>query len=198
MLHCDRAGGSQLSAAVRFLKAHHNKGEVPLITVDIGANDVDGCVTATERASAASRSGLDSIAKNVPKILASLKKAAPAGTTFAAMNLYDPVLGGYFAPVGTTATHARDRVVAAGQSSSTRRSPRPIERGGFLTADVADAFDTYNNTTTVDVGVPADPAQRGPCLQLDVGLPDAAQRPEHPREQERLSGDRQRVREGDR
>ena len=42
-LHCDRAGGSQESAAERFLRAHHHKGEVPLVTVDIGANDVDGC-----------------------------------------------------------------------------------------------------------------------------------------------------------
>src|SRR5579862_2843283 len=41
-LHCDRAGGSQESAAIRFLRAHDARGEVPLITVDIGANDVDG------------------------------------------------------------------------------------------------------------------------------------------------------------
>ena len=45
-LHCDRQGGSQLAAAVSFLKSHHAAGEVPLITIDIGANDVDGCVTA--------------------------------------------------------------------------------------------------------------------------------------------------------
>ncbi len=41
-LHCNRTGGSQLAAAVRFLKAHHAAGEVPLVTIDIGANDVDG------------------------------------------------------------------------------------------------------------------------------------------------------------
>lgn len=147
LLHCDRAGGSQLSAAVRFLKAHHNKGEVPLITVDIGANDVDGCVTATNVLGCVTQ-GLDSVATNVPKILASLKKAAPAGTTFAAMNLYDPVLGGYFAPVGTAAnTLAAASLQLAKQLNGTLA--KADQTGGFLTADVADAFDTYNNTTTV-------------------------------------------------
>ncbi len=38
---CNRKGGSQLKAAVSFLKKHHRPGTVPLITIDIGANDVD-------------------------------------------------------------------------------------------------------------------------------------------------------------
>src|SRR5205807_4843384 len=42
---CKPAGGTQLKAALRFLRGHHKAGEVPLITIDIGANDVDGCVT---------------------------------------------------------------------------------------------------------------------------------------------------------
>ena len=45
VLHCDRTGGSQLKAAELFLRAHHNAGEVPLVTVDIGANDVDSCAS---------------------------------------------------------------------------------------------------------------------------------------------------------
>jgi lysophospholipase L1-like esterase len=147
MLHCDRAGGSQLTAAVRFLKAHHNNGEVPLITVDIGANDVDGCVTAPNLIQCVTN-GLDSIGKNVPKILASLKKAAPAGTTFAAMNLYDPILGDYFAPAGTS-THllATASVTLAKEVNDTLA--KADTSGGFLTADVADAFATYNSTTMV-------------------------------------------------
>ncbi len=97
-LHCDRRGGSQLAAAVSFLKSHHAAGEVPLITIDIGANDVDGCVTATNL-SACLAAGLKTIKVNTPKILNALRKAAPKGTKLVAMNLYDPVLGGYFAPV---------------------------------------------------------------------------------------------------
>ena len=44
MIHggiCRYAGGSQLAAAVAFLRAH--RGHVLLITIDIGANDAEGC-----------------------------------------------------------------------------------------------------------------------------------------------------------
>src|SRR5579875_977114 len=43
LFHCRPAGGSQLKAAERFLRAHHRRGEVAFVTIDIGANDVDGC-----------------------------------------------------------------------------------------------------------------------------------------------------------
>src|SRR5204863_5155219 len=36
-------GGSQLDAALAFLRAH--RGQVQLITIDIGGNDVDHCVS---------------------------------------------------------------------------------------------------------------------------------------------------------
>ena len=147
-LHCDRTGGSQLTAAERFLRAHHSPGEVPLVTVDIGANDVDGCVTATDVIGCVTH-GLDAISKNVPKILHGIKQAAPAGTTFAGMNLYDPVLGGYFAPVGTTAhTLATLSLVLVRDLNDTLATA--YGGGGFLNADVADAFATYNTTTTVE------------------------------------------------
>jgi lysophospholipase L1-like esterase len=45
MIHggiCSYRGGSQLAAAVSFLRAH--RGHVALITVDIGANDINSCV----------------------------------------------------------------------------------------------------------------------------------------------------------
>jgi lysophospholipase L1-like esterase len=146
-LHCDRAGGSQLSAAVRFLKAHHSKGEVPLITVDIGANDVDGCPTAPNLIQCVTN-GLDAIGTNVPKIFARLREAAPKDTTFAAMNLYDPILGGYFAPAGTSlhSLATASLVLAKDLNGALAKAD---EGGGFLTADVADAFDTYDNTDTV-------------------------------------------------
>src|SRR5208282_2299781 len=41
LLGCDPAGGSQMVAAERFLRKHGS--EVALVTIDIGANDIDGC-----------------------------------------------------------------------------------------------------------------------------------------------------------
>ena len=146
-LHCDLAGGSQLKAAERFLRTHHAKGEVPLVTVDIGANDVDGCTTATNVIGCVTQ-GLNTIKRDLPKILSGLRKAAPAGTTFTAMNLYDPILGGYFAAPGTASnTLAMPSLVLARDLNSTL--DKVDKRAGFLTADVADAFDTYDSTTGV-------------------------------------------------
>jgi lysophospholipase L1-like esterase len=146
LLHCDRAGGSQEAAAERFLRAHHHPGEVPLVTVDIGANDVDGCgsVPASQIASCV-KTGLATINQNLPKIFAGLKKAAPKGTTFAAMNLYDPFLGYYFAPTGSTDKTLASESIALAKLLNGDLAAADA-KAGFLTADVADAFDTYDST----------------------------------------------------
>lgn len=143
--HCDRKGGSQEAAAIRFLKAHHKKGEVPLITVDIGANDVDGCadVPASQVVSCVT-TGLSTIGQNLPKIFAGLKQAAPKGTTFVAMTLYDPVLGSWFAPGHGLAVES----VALTQLLNNKLSSIDAS-AGFLTADVAGAFNAYDMTDMV-------------------------------------------------
>jgi lysophospholipase L1-like esterase len=146
VLHCDRNGGSQLTAATRFLKTHHQAGEVPLVTIDIGANDVDGCATATNVATCVTQ-GTAAIGNNVPKILSALKRAAPAGTTFAGMTLYDPVLGGYFSTDPSVrglalASPALLKLVNAKLAAADQKA-------GFKTADVAGAFDSYDSTDKV-------------------------------------------------
>jgi lysophospholipase L1-like esterase len=149
LLHCDRAGGSQEAAAERFLRAHHHPGEVPLVTVDIGANDVDGCGTVpASQLVGCVTNGLATINKNLPKIFAGLKKAAPKGTTFAAMNLYDPFLGDYFAPAGSTDKTLATESIALAKILNGDLAAADT-KAGFLTADVADAFDTYDTTDTV-------------------------------------------------
>lgn len=139
--HCNRTGGSQLNAAVRFLKAHHRSGEVPLVTLDIGANDVDGCVSSSNVGNCVS-TGVSAISTNTPKILAAIKKAAPKGTTFVEMNLYDPVLDGYFAPAGSTANQLA--IASQGLLQSINTSIQSADAAaGVKVADVADAFDSY-------------------------------------------------------
>ena len=88
---CRYAGGSQLAAAVSFLRAHGSR--VSLITIDIGANDPDSCVTrasALELASCALRA-IPKTAANLTRILARLREAAPS-TRMIAMNYYLPAL----------------------------------------------------------------------------------------------------------
>jgi lysophospholipase L1-like esterase len=143
-LHCDRQGGSQLKAAVSFLKAHHAAGEVPLITIDIGANDVDGCVTAPNL-SVCLAAGLKTIKVNTPKILTALRKAAPKGTKLIAMNLYDPILGGYFAPA-TNPLHTLALASPALAKTVNATIGAASKASGFKVADVGTAFHTYDTT----------------------------------------------------
>lgn len=149
LFHCNRKGGSQLKAAVKFLKKHHRRGEVPLITIDIGANDVDGCVSqpTLPLVLACVNNGENAIKTNTPKILMALKAAAPKGTTFVAMNLYDPVLGYYFS------TNPNQKALATASVSLLQSLNGDIQSAntssGFKTADVADAFQTYNTSPTV-------------------------------------------------
>jgi lysophospholipase L1-like esterase len=154
LLHCDRKGGSQLTAAERFLRAHHGRGEVPLITIDIGANDVDGCVAATNLVQCLT-TGEGSIKRDVPTILRRLKRAAPKGTTFADMTLYDPVLGGYFSTAPGAKTLAQASPVFLKQVNDILTSADAA--AGFRTADVAGAFNSYDSTDTVPFGGQAIP-----------------------------------------
>lgn len=146
---CNRKRGSQLKAAVAFLKAHHKAGQVPLITLDIGANDVDGCTSAGSLTAivACVTSGENSIKSNTPKILNALKAAAPKGTRFVAMNLYDPVLGEYFSASPTDKALATASVPLLQGINGDINSANAA--AGFRTADVADAFNSYNQSPTV-------------------------------------------------
>lgn len=157
-LHCDRQGGSQLAAALSFLKSHHSAGEVPLVTIDIGANDVDGCVSATNLG-ACLGAGLNTIKANTPKILNALRKAAPKGTKLVAMNLYDPVLGGYFAPA-TDPLHALALASPALTETVNSTIATASKRAGFKVADVGTAFHTVDTTPVTWEGqtIPADVA----------------------------------------
>lgn len=144
--HCHPAGGSQFTAAVRFLRAHHSKGEVPLVTIDIGANDIDSCPSAADVLGCVA-TGSKQISTDVPKILSAIKQAAPKGTTFAAMNLYDPALNGYFAAPGSSANSLTALSVNVLKSVNTTLGSADA-KAGFKTADVANAFATYVPFTT--------------------------------------------------
>jgi lysophospholipase L1-like esterase len=146
---CNRKGGSQLKAAVSFLKKHHRAGQVPLVTIDIGANDILPCVSAGSLSTiiACVTSAENSIKTNTPKILSALKAAAPKRTTFVAMNLYDPVLSDYFSANPTDKTLASASVPLLQGINGDIQSANAA--AGFKTADVANAFNSYNQSPTV-------------------------------------------------
>jgi lysophospholipase L1-like esterase len=68
---------------------------VALVTLDIGANDVDGCVSPTTIDEACIQSGFGSVSANLPGILRQLRKAAGPNTLIVGMNYYDPFLAAW-------------------------------------------------------------------------------------------------------
>jgi lysophospholipase L1-like esterase len=75
---------------VSFLVTHH----VAFVTLDIGANDVDHCVSLSGIDATCVTDALDTVGTNLPQILAALRAAAP-DTLIVAMNYYDPFLAAW-------------------------------------------------------------------------------------------------------
>ena len=147
LFHCARTGGSQLKAAELFLRAHHRPGEVALVTVDIGANDVDGCAAPGVNVVQCVSAGEASIKRNLPPIVSGVKHAAPADTVLAGMTLYDPVLSGYFnASASVRALAAASVAFLKVINSEITAANRAA---GFKTADVAGAFKSDDGTVNV-------------------------------------------------
>ena len=132
--------GTQLADAVTFIKTHH----VVLITLDIGANDVDFCVTGLSPNVPCILAGVKSIGANTPKILAALRTAAGPKVKIAGMTYYDPFLADYLQPGGqgiatlsvTLAKSVNGALVDAFKAKNVR------------VADVAKAFKTDAPFTT--------------------------------------------------
>ncbi len=144
LLGCNPAGGSQMAAAERFLRRHHRRGEVALLTLDIGANDVVGCASeATFDISCVTR-GVNAIDANLPVIMRRLRRAAAAGTPMAAMTLYDPFLELYLKPGDRSEALTIDSYAGNLNAALTRL----YRAAGFRVAHVDTAFKTYDVTAT--------------------------------------------------
>lgn len=88
---CRYPEGNQVDAAVAFLKAHPH---ISLVTLDIGANDVQTCATPTGIDLKCVTQGMQDITKNLPNIMAKLRAAAPHARIVVA-NYYNPFLAAW-------------------------------------------------------------------------------------------------------
>ncbi len=153
---CYAGGAPQLARAVRFLAQH--RGQVALITIDIGANNVDGCVQSSGSVSQSCvQQGLAEVARQLPTILTALRGAAGMGVPIVGMNYYDPFLAAYLLPGGTT--------LAAESLAVTGAFNQLLEGvyggAGDPVADVQSAFQTFSTTPVPYAGttVPLDVAE---------------------------------------
>lgn len=85
-------GTSQLDAAVAYLTAH--PGEVGLITITMGANDILACDASDPDVAVCLAAQLGQIGATLPVIIGTLQAAAP-GVPIVAMNYYQPNLASW-------------------------------------------------------------------------------------------------------
>ncbi|NHN55730.1 SGNH/GDSL hydrolase family protein [Calidifontibacter sp. DB0510] len=139
---CAYAEGSQLAAATKVLAK--DKGRVRLVTIDIGANDVQTCVTRTGVIDLPCvQSGLAAVARNVPTIVRTVRAAAGPQAQIVVLNYYNPFLAVYLLGQVTVAQQsvglqaALNGAIAAGAGA-----------GDAKVADVATAFKSTDWTPT--------------------------------------------------
>ncbi len=143
---CKYAAGSQLGQAVKFLRAH--KGSTAFVTIDIGANDVDNCVTSSGFNFKCIAKGEASIQKNVPKIAEALRKAAGKKVPIVGMTYYDPFLAEWFSGTKGKEEAAASQGLAKTVNGDITKAYKSKE---VEVAYVAAAFHTYKpftDTTT--------------------------------------------------
>lgn len=133
---CDYPKGSQLDQALHFLKAHGTNTE--LITVTIGANDVQRCVSRSAGGPMTVdldciQQGLATVATRLPAALGALRAAAP-DAQIVVTDYYNPFLAAWPADRGLAqlSSGLQDQlndIIAAAATGA-----------GAEVADVADAF----------------------------------------------------------
>jgi lysophospholipase L1-like esterase len=137
--------GNQAAAALAFIAAH--KGHVPLITLDIGANDLNPCIArgTISGIEACLPAVLSAMAKNLSTLLAELRAADP-GATIIGMNYYDPELAEWLTGTAGQA-FATDSVELSDLFNTTLETVYQDYK--VPVADVASAFDTSDMTRQV-------------------------------------------------
>jgi lysophospholipase L1-like esterase len=143
---CGYAGvSSQLAAATRFLAAH--AGHVRLVTVDIGATDVENCVQGTAIDPTCVQQGLAAIQTNLATIVTTLREADPYDATrFIGLTEYDPFLASYLqGPAGQQT--AAQSIALAGQLNQIITAG--YTSAGYRVADVSGAYRTTDSTDMV-------------------------------------------------
>jgi len=137
---CRYPGGSQLAAAVAFLRAH--RGRMVLITIDIGANDPEDCGSQASLSKLVScfATGVPGAVANLATIMTRLRTAAP-GVRVVGMTYYLPALAAWrHGTTGQVIARLSEKL-AAGYNELLARA---YAGSGARVADVFNAFDTSN------------------------------------------------------
>jgi len=172
---CAYDEGTQLAQALEFLHAHGAFTRV--VTIDIGANDVQRCVSRSPVAIdlACVQRGLADVQRILPSVLGQLRAAAP-GARIVVANYYNPFLaaaltgpaGQALAAQSTALQGALNGIIAAAAAAT-----------GSQVADVAAAFASTDTTPVTVPGLGTVPrnvaticAWTWMCLRNDIHAND--------------------------
>lgn len=138
----------QEDAAVAFLAAHPHARI--LVTLDIGANNVDQCLTGAGSIDpTCAAEGVATAGTQLPQILAKLKAAAGRHVSFVGMSYYDPFLAAWL-------TGSAGQTVAVESVALSTAFNGALDTGYALfdvpVADVSGAFKTDDFVDTTSLG----------------------------------------------
>jgi lysophospholipase L1-like esterase len=175
---CSYEEGSQLEQALVFLNAHDTSTRV--VTVQVGANDVQRCVDRTTLAidMICIQGGMADVATNLPTILGKIHAAAPDAQVIV-LNYYNPFLAAWV--FGNPALAQQSAELQAMLNSIIQTA---ASVSGATVADVAAAFYSTDwtpvptpvpvpNSDTVPTNVAVICANTWMCSQFDIHANDA-------------------------
>lgn len=144
---CDYPEGSQLKAATAFLTSHARTTR--LITIDIGANDVQRCVGAAGIDTACIAAGMTTVATRLPGVIAALRDGAPKAR-IVVLNYYNPFLAAALqGPAGEELAAQSTQL----QSTLNRIIEGAATAHGAVVADIAKSFQSTSTRPTRLPGV---------------------------------------------
>ena len=168
---CTYDEGSQFDQALAFLHAHGRFTRV--VTLDIGANDVQRCVSRTTGAidPACIQTGLAAVATNLPMMLGKIHTEAP-NATVVVLNYYNPFLAAYLKGLDGQKLAATSQVLAGTLNGIIAGA---AAGHGARLADIATTFHTTDLTPTLLPGVGTVPTNVAyictytwMCLETDI------------------------------
>jgi lysophospholipase L1-like esterase len=145
--HCAYPDGTQLAAAVDFLRDHPT---TVLVTVDLGFNNLRSSIRAGQIDQPCVDQSISLVEQQLPVILSALRAAGSPGLRIVGIGHYDPYLGSYLrGPTGRVlAPESLDAISGLDQALRSIYAA-----SGIPMADVAGSFDTASTNPTMMSGV---------------------------------------------
>jgi hypothetical protein len=174
---CDYIAGSQLAQAEAFIESH--PGAVAAVSVNIGDNDVEGCLRGASFDEQCVRAGYAAVRAGLPAIAARLRAAAGPHVPIVGLSDYDQFLALWLrGPQGQAAARRSVGVIthlnAIVQSIYTRSGIAVADAGSrFATTDLRD-FTPLRGQGRVPVAVERICAWTWACSGPPIGFDDHA------------------------